>query len=83
MAFDQTKFFPIGHGAGNTIYIYTSADAIATVVGSGYFNGTFAPVLNKGDTIIAVTSNTGTIAVDVLVVSSASGAATVTTTNGT
>ena len=82
MAFTPATLFNIGHGNGHNIFLYKSADVIATVIGSGYFN-TFYERFNKGDVIIAVTDTGGTIAVDALVVSSATGATTVTTTNGT
>lgn len=69
-------------GGAKQIFYYVSADAIGTVVASGYFNDATAN-LRQYDIIIAVTSTGGTQAVDVLVVTSATGAATVTTTNGT
>lgn len=81
MALDATKLVKIA-GADNSVFLYQSADAIATVIASGYFNGA-ADNLKQYDIIIAVTSTGGTQAVDVLVVTSASFAATVTTTNGT
>lgn len=69
-------------GAAQRVLTYKTADAIATVVASGYFNdGTLK--LRQFDVIQAVTSTGGTVAVDVLVVTSATGVATVTTTNGT
>jgi hypothetical protein len=67
-------------GGTVTLWLYASADAIATVVGSGYFN-TYTNYLNKGDVII-VSSSTGPT-IDVITVSSADQAATVTTVNGT
>ncbi|WP_448191904.1 hypothetical protein [Azospirillum sp. sgz301742] len=82
MAFTAATFQRIAHGNGNSVFFYKTADAIATVIAADYFNA-FSEVLNNGDTIIAVTSTGGTIAVDVLVVSSATAAASVTTTNGT
>lgn len=81
MALDATKFNTI-HAGAKQIHHYDSADAIATVVASGYFNS-ITNRLKQFDVIIAVTSTGGTAAVDVLVVTSATGAATVTTTNGT
>ena len=81
MALDATKFNTI-HAGAKQIHHYDSADAIATVVASGYFSA-ITNRLKQFDVIIAVTSTGGTAAVDVLVVTSATGAATVTTTNGT
>lgn len=69
-------------GGSTSIFYYDTADAIATVVASGYFNSAFQEV-KQHDIIICVSSTGGTQAVDVLVVTSATGATTVTTTNGT
>ena len=81
MAFTRSTLSKITGGA-RQIHWYSSADAIATVIGSGYFNDATND-LKQFDIILAVTSTGGTAAVDVLVVTSATGAATVTTTNGT
>ena len=62
-----------------SMYIYKSTDAIATVAASGYFNSAYAE-LKKGDAIIVIDSSTPTI--DICVVSSATGATTVTVVNG-
>lgn len=65
-------------GAGGT-----SGDAVATVAGSGYFNNA-TNNLKKGDVIFVVDEITGTGAtIDFLIVTSATGAAVVTTTNVT
>jgi len=69
-------------GGARQVWHYTSADAVATIAGSGYFNGV-TDNLRQWDTVIAVGSTGGTATVDVLVVTSTTGAATVTTTNGT
>ena len=69
-------------GGSNGVFLYDSADAIGTIVGSGYFN-TATAELKQNDVIIAVGSTGGTRTVDMIVVSSATGAATVTTINGT
>ena len=82
MAFDPKTLVPINYGNGFNVFAYKTADALATVIASGYFNA-IAADLNQGDQIIASTSIGGTVLVDVLVVTSATGAATVTTTNGT
>jgi hypothetical protein len=69
-------------GGARQVWHYTSADAVGTVAGSGYFNDVTAN-LRQWDTILVVGATGGTPTVDVLVVTSATGAATVTTTNGT
>jgi hypothetical protein len=81
MAFTRSTLSKVTGGA-RQIHWYSSADAIGTVIGSGYFNDATND-LKQFDIILAVTSTGGTAAVDVLVVTSATGAATVTTTNGT
>lgn len=67
-------------GGTCTLHIYKTVDALATIVASGYFND-YSDFLNNGDVIIAVDTNVPTI--DVLAVTSADGAAVVTTQNGT
>ncbi len=69
-------------GGARQVWHYTSADAVGTVAGSGYFNDVTAN-LRQWDTILVVGSTGGTATVDVLVVTSATAASTVTTTNGT
>jgi len=81
MAFSRSTLAKLAGGA-RQVHYYTSADAIATVIASGYFNDATND-LKAHDIIFVVSSNTGTHAVDMLVVTSATGAATVTTTNGT
>lgn len=78
-AFSATNMNRI-QGGTVTLWIYKSVDAVATVIGSGYFND-HAELVKNGDVIIAVDTNVGTV--DVLTVSSADGATTVTTVNGT
>jgi|TARA_R100000900_G_scaffold55384_1_gene44683 hypothetical protein len=70
-----------GGGTGN-VFHYNTADAPATVAGSGYFNSVTAN-LKQYDIILVAGTTGGTVTIDMLVVTSASGAATVTTTNGT
>lgn len=81
MAFARSGFTKVAGGA-RQVHHYSTADAIATVVASGYFNSA-TDDLRQNDIILCVSSVGGTVAVDVLVVTSATGAATVTTTNGT
>lgn len=82
MAYADADLIMVFGGAAQQRHMYKTADAIATVVASGYFNnGTTR--LRQFDVIDVVSSTGGTPAVDVLTVTSATGAATVTTTNGT
>ena len=70
-------------GAGDqNLFVYKSTDAVGTIAGSGYFNSVTED-LKQFDIIIDVGATGGTATVDVLIVSSATGAATVTCTNGT
>lgn len=66
-------------GAEPGLHIYTTADAVATVTGSGYFNDV-TNNLKQNDVILCVGSTGGTRTIDVLCVTSATNAATVTTT---
>ena len=68
------------HGGTCTLFIYKTVEAIATVAGSGYFNS-YTDELRNGDIILVSDTNVPTI--DVLTVTSADNAATVTTLNGT
>ncbi len=71
----------IAEAGGNSVFFYTDGDAIAAIAGSGYFNSA-TENLKKGDIILCVGTNAGTPTVDICVVSSATGAATVTVVNG-
>lgn len=62
--------------SGNSLWFYTDGDATSAIVASGYFNSAYAE-LKQGDMIL-VAAATGTEA-DLLVVSSATAATTVTT----
>jgi hypothetical protein len=81
MAYSASNLRKIAGGA-MSVFLYDSADAIGTIVGANYFNSA-TNELKQNDVIIAVGSTGGTRTVDMLVVSSATGAATVTTINGT
>ena len=65
-------------GADQQLWLYNSADAIGTVTGSGYFNDV-TNNLKQNDIILVVGSTGGTRTIDVVVVTSATGASTVTT----
>ena len=82
MALTATALKRIGGAGDSNLFMYQSADAVGTIAGSGYFNDV-TDDLKQFDVIIAVGATGGTATVDVLIVSSATGAATVTTTNGT
>ena len=82
MALDATKLKKIAGAGDQNLFVYQSTDAVGTIVGSGYFNSVTAD-LNQYDIILCVGSTGGTQTVDVVVIKSATGAATVTSTNGT
>ncbi len=66
-------------GANPGFWIYKTADAAADVVASGYFNGV-TDNLKQYDVIAVVSGVGGTVKIDMAVVTSTTGAATVTTT---
>jgi len=80
-AFDATNMNRIQAGTV-TLWVYKTTDAIATVIASGYFN-THYQLVKENDIILCASSIGGVNAVDVLIVTSADGASTVTVTNGT
>ena len=82
MALDATNLKKIAGSGDSNLFKYQSTDAIGTIVASGYFNSATND-LKQFDTIIVTGATGGTATVDVITVSSATGAATVTTTNGT
>jgi hypothetical protein len=65
-------------GDSNSIWFYTDGDAKATVVASGYFDLSYAEV-SKGDVILCSIGVGGTHEIDVITVTSETGATTVTT----
>jgi len=80
-AFDATNMNRIQAGTV-TLWVYKTTDAIATVVTSGYFN-THYQLVRENDIILCVSTSGGTQVPDVLVISSADNATTVTVANGT
>jgi len=85
------RFLPCTFDAANmnriqagtvTLWVYKTTDAIGTVVTSGYFNSHYQ-LVRENDIILCASSTGGTNAVDVLIVTSADNATTVTVTNGT
>ena len=71
MAFNSANLTQLAHGNGFKLWHYTSADAIATVNTSAYFNDA-TDMLTVRDVIIVVDSNTPTTSL-VSVLSNASG----------
>ena len=69
---------PYGAGDVKSKWFYATADAQATVAASGYFNSA-TKKLNKGDVIEVAGALGGTPTTSSYIVTSASGAATVTT----
>lgn len=65
-------------GADPSLWIYKTADTIATTTASGYFNGV-TDMLKQHDVIMVVSETGGTAKIDNVIVTSATGAATVTT----
>lgn len=78
MALTATALFKLA-GANPGLHIYKTADAIATVTASGYFDSV-TNNLRQYDVIIVVSGIGGTVNVDLITVTSADGATTVTTT---
>ena len=60
MAFDQTRFGPIGgqskRGKAPQVFSYFTSDAIATVKGSGYFDS-IADLLSADDMIMCAAND--------------------------
>lgn len=59
MAYDSANLTRLAGGSGVNLWHYTSADAIATVKASGYFNDS-ANMIKARDIIICVDTNTPT-----------------------
>jgi hypothetical protein len=79
MALDLTKLGRIAYQNGQGLHLYRTDDLKSVVIASGYFNSA-TDVLANGDIIMVAGDEDGTDAVFNLMVTSASGAATVTTT---
>jgi hypothetical protein len=75
-AFDATDMNRLQAGTMG-IWAYKSADALATIVASGYFNN-HTLFMKKGDQILITAVLTGSVVRDSAVVTSADNAATVT-----
>lgn len=87
MAFSATEFLPLSGMANSNAprhFTYTTADAKATVVASGYFNDAAANLsLKKGDIIWSVDANGGTETFTMIHVDAVSGAGVVTVLSST
>ena len=59
MAFNAANLTQLAHGNGFKLWVYSSADAIATVNSAGYFNDS-ATMLTVRDVIIVLDTNTPT-----------------------
>jgi len=71
MAYAASGLTRLCSGGGNALWIYSSADAIATVNTAAYFNNA-SDMLNVRDVIIVIDTNTPTTSL-VSVLSNASG----------
>jgi len=80
-AFNATEMNRMQIGT-TTKWFYESADLLATIIASAYFDA-HAPLLRQHDRIEIVSGAGGTPLIDVLVVTSADNATPVTVTNGT
>lgn len=71
MAFIRTDMHIVGGQTGNAnkLLMYTTPDAIATVIASGYFNDA-SEILDVNDVIFVVSSTGGTPAVTITYVNS-------------
>lgn len=74
MAFSFTDLAQVATGAGNSIWIYRTADTAATVDSADYFLGAIG-VLNVGDLIYVLSGIGGTPAYGLMVVLSNDGSA--------
>ena len=66
MAIEPNKLFTVSAGAAQ-LHIYQGADALATIIASGYFNS-LTNRLKKNDVILCVGTANGAQTIDVLVV---------------
>ena len=60
MAFNSKDFSVMAYANGFTLWNYASADKLAAVKGTGYFNET-APFVRKGDMILTIADNQSSI----------------------
>ena len=82
MAFSATEFLPLSSMANSNAprhWTYTTADAKATVVASGYFDTAVVLGLQQGDIVWSVDANGGTETFTTVFIDAISGAGVVTT----
>lgn len=78
MAYAASGLFKMAGFGKNSCYVYRSNDTVATIVASGYFN-TIYTQLKNGDLFLLIADEDGTPGAQMCFVTSADGAATVTT----
>jgi C-terminal processing protease CtpA/Prc len=87
MAFSATEFLPLSSMANSNAprhFSYTTPDAKATVVASGYFDAAALTLgLKQGDVIWSVNANGGTETFEMIFVDAVSAAGVVTTLSST
>lgn len=86
MAFTAATFVPasaMANSDSTKMFVYATADAKATVVGSGYFNNAVNYGLKAQDVIWCVCSNGGTETFELVFVDAISAAGVVTTLSST
>lgn len=69
MSFNSKDFSVMAYANGFTLWNYNTADTLADVKGTGYFNET-APFARTGDMVLAIAGKGGTIAPAILVIAS-------------
>ena len=67
MAFSQATLKMIATGGDQMLFMYNAADAIGTIVGSGYFNSA-TNQLKQNDLLLVVGATGGTRNADLIVV---------------
>lgn len=87
MAFSAIEFLPLSSMANSNAprhFSYTTPDAKATVVASGYFNAAAKTLgLKKGDIVWSVSSNAGTETIELIFIDAISVAGVVTVLSST
>lgn len=78
MALVRSKFQHLGGAGEGQVYLYQTPDAHATVIASGYFN-LVTDQIRQFDMILTVVATGGTVQTSQIIVTSATGAAVVTT----
>ena len=81
MAFDKDYLHCFGSDGKRRLFVYTTADTLASVYASGYFNVTtdMRYTLKNGDLVVAIAASGSSAGI--LTISSTTGTSPVTTTN--